>query len=102
MIASSRLYLQLAPWTIFAPGICLALVVLGTAYAFQRYRGSMDGYEQAILVGSVPVLVALGWFWGPLRGLGLGVGAAALVATHNERLAAKMDRVVRLHEGVLA
>lgn len=31
-----------------------------------------------------------------------GEGAAALVATHNERLAAKMDRVVRLHEGVLA
>ena len=28
MIASSRLYLQIAPWTIFAPGICLALVVL--------------------------------------------------------------------------
>ena len=28
-------------------------------------------------------------------------GSAALVATHNERLAARMDRVVRLHEGVL-
>ena len=31
-----------------------------------------------------------------------GQGSAALVATHNERLAAKMDRVVRLHDGVLA
>ena len=30
-----------------------------------------------------------------------GQGSAAIVATHNERLAAKMDRVVRLHEGVL-
>src|SRR5690349_22671079 len=30
-----------------------------------------------------------------------GEGSAALVATHNERLAGKMDRVVRLHEGVL-
>ena len=30
-----------------------------------------------------------------------GEGAAALVATHNERLAERMDRVVRLHEGVL-
>ncbi|MPS67034.1 ABC transporter ATP-binding protein [Novosphingobium aerophilum] len=30
-----------------------------------------------------------------------GQGSAALVATHNERLAAAMDRVVRLHEGVL-
>jgi lipoprotein-releasing system ATP-binding protein len=30
-----------------------------------------------------------------------GEGSAALVATHNERIANKMDRVVRLHEGVL-
>lgn len=30
-----------------------------------------------------------------------GEGSAALVATHNERLAARMDRVLRLHEGVL-
>ena len=29
-------------------------------------------------------------------------GSAALVATHNERIAAKMDRVLRLHEGVIA
>jgi len=29
-------------------------------------------------------------------------GSAALVATHNERLAARMDRVVRLHEGRLS
>lgn len=28
-------------------------------------------------------------------------GSSALVATHNERLAARMDRVVRLHEGLL-
>jgi lipoprotein-releasing system ATP-binding protein len=30
-----------------------------------------------------------------------GEGSAALVATHNERLAAKMDRLVRLHDGKL-
>ncbi|MEO6093328.1 MAG: ABC transporter ATP-binding protein [Novosphingobium sp.] len=30
-----------------------------------------------------------------------GEGSAALVATHNERLAARMDRIVRLHEGRL-
>ncbi|MEA3032069.1 MAG: lipoprotein-releasing system ATP-binding protein [Sphingomonadales bacterium] len=30
-----------------------------------------------------------------------GEGSAALVATHNERIAAKMDRVLRLHEGRL-
>lgn len=30
-----------------------------------------------------------------------GQGSAAMIATHNERLAAKMDRVVRLEDGVL-
>jgi lipoprotein-releasing system ATP-binding protein len=30
-----------------------------------------------------------------------GEGSSALIATHNERLAAKVDRVVRLHEGRL-
>ena len=30
-----------------------------------------------------------------------GEGSAALIATHNERLAQKMDRVVRLQDGVL-
>ena len=30
-----------------------------------------------------------------------GENSAAIVATHNERLAAKMDRVLRLHEGLL-
>ena len=30
-----------------------------------------------------------------------GEGSAALIATHNERLAARMDRVVRLHDGLL-
>ncbi len=56
------------------------LVALGAGYAFQRWQASMDGYEQAILLGSVPALVALGWFWGPLRALSLGVGAATLLA----------------------
>ncbi len=30
-----------------------------------------------------------------------GEGASALIATHNERLARRMDRVVRLHDGLL-
>jgi lipoprotein-releasing system ATP-binding protein len=30
-----------------------------------------------------------------------GEGSAALIATHNERLAQRMDRIVRLHDGVL-
>jgi lipoprotein-releasing system ATP-binding protein len=38
---------------------------------------------------------------GEFLGLVREEGSAALVATHNERMASKMDRVVRLHEGRL-
>jgi len=55
-------------------------VAAGAGYAFSRYSGSMDGYEKAILLGTVPAVVALGWFWGALRTLSVGVGAAALLA----------------------
>jgi len=55
-------------------------VVLGAAYAFHRYGVSMDVYEKGILAGATPALIALGWFWGPLRVLALAVGAATLVA----------------------
>ena len=56
------------------------LVALGTGYALQRHGAGMDAYETGILIGTAPVLVALGWFWGPLRGLSLAVGAATLLA----------------------
>jgi lipoprotein-releasing system ATP-binding protein len=39
--------------------------------------------------------------FGEFLSLVRGEGSAALVATHNERIAGKMDRVLRLHEGVL-
>lgn len=42
MIASSRLYLQRAPWTIFAPGICLALVVLAVNLLGDGLRDRLD------------------------------------------------------------
>jgi cytochrome c-type biogenesis protein CcsB len=58
-----------------------ALLVLGGgAYAWQRYGSSMDGYERAIFLGAIPALISLGWFWGALRGLALGVGAVTLIA----------------------
>ena len=56
------------------------LVLVGAAFAFQRYGRSMDGYELAILGAAVPALIALGWFWGSLRTLSLAVGAATLLA----------------------
>lgn len=42
MIASSRLYLQIAPWTIFAPGICLAVVVLAVNLLGDGLRDRLD------------------------------------------------------------
>ena len=57
-----------------------ALVVAGTAYAFHRYGAGLDVYETWILAGTAPSLIALGWFWRPLRALSLGVGAAVLIA----------------------
>ena len=42
MIASSRLYLQIAPWTIFAPGVCLALVVLAVNLLGDGLRDHLD------------------------------------------------------------
>ena len=42
MIASSRLYLQIAPWTIFAPGLCLALVVLAVNLLGDGLRDRLD------------------------------------------------------------
>lgn len=51
--------------------------------------GNLDEHTADIVLGEFMALVR-------------GEGSAALVATHNERLAAKMDRVVRLHDGLLS
>lgn len=56
------------------------LVLAGAGFAFMRYHASMDGYEKGILACAVPALIALGWFWRPLRVLGVAVGAATLLA----------------------
>ncbi len=42
MIASSRLHLPIAPWTVFAPGICLALVVLSVNLLGDGLRDRLD------------------------------------------------------------
>ena len=69
-----RLKLGLLDW------VMAVLVAGGAAYALQRYGASMDGYETGILIGAVPFLVALVWFWPSLRGLSVGVGATTLLA----------------------
>jgi cytochrome c-type biogenesis protein CcsB len=52
----------------------------GAAYALVTYETSMDGYEQAILVGTVPMLSWLAWLWRPLRTLMVACGVSALFA----------------------
>ncbi|MFT4193493.1 c-type cytochrome biogenesis protein CcsB [Ottowia sp.] len=56
------------------------LAVAGALFAFRKYHAAMDGYEQAILAGAVPVVVWLGWFWRPLRNLMLVAAALSLLA----------------------
>lgn len=50
--------------------------------------GNLDEHTADIVIGEFLSLVR-------------GQGTAAVVATHNERLAQKMDRIVRLHDGIL-
>ena len=57
-----------------------ALMIVGGGWAFQRYLPSMDVYEKWILIGAIPTMIALGWFWGRLRTLAVAVGAVALLA----------------------
>jgi cytochrome c-type biogenesis protein CcsB len=61
-------------------GLFALLVVGGAAFAFMRYSVYMDVYEKGILLGAVPCLVALGWFWRPLAGLMMVVAALSLGA----------------------
>ena len=56
-----------------------ALVLAGGVLAFVRYQSAMDGYEQAILLGTIPAAIAMGWFWRPLRALMLVVTLASLL-----------------------
>ena len=57
-----------------------AFVIVGGLFALQRYAAYMDGYEKGILLGTIPTLVWLGWFWRPLRALMLVVAALSLMA----------------------
>lgn len=56
------------------------LVVAGGAVAFVQYNHAMDGYEKAILVGTLPSVIWLAWFWRPLRALTVVVATLSLLA----------------------
>ncbi len=56
------------------------LALVGTLVCFGLYHAAMDGYEKAILIGTLPAVIWLGWFWAPLRNLMLVVAAVSLLA----------------------
>ncbi|HYF20221.1 MAG TPA: c-type cytochrome biogenesis protein CcsB [Ramlibacter sp.] len=56
------------------------LVAAGGLFALTRYSEHMDVYEKAILLGTVPAAVWLGWFWRPLQGLMAVVAGLSLLA----------------------
>jgi len=57
-----------------------ALVVIGAGYAYARYSELMDLFEAGILFGTVPLLIALGWWWKAMRTLSLVVAGVSLLA----------------------
>ena len=56
-----------------------AIVTAGALFAFFQYNSAMDVYEKGILLGAIPSVIALGWFWRPLRALMLVVAALSLL-----------------------
>ncbi len=56
-----------------------ALVIAGGLFAFSTYSQAMDVYEKGILLGAMPAVIALAWFWRPLRVLLLVVAGFALL-----------------------
>ncbi len=64
-------------WTDFLFFVVLAA---GAGFALKTFSQSMDIYEKAILIGTVPSLVWLGWLWRPLRTLMIASGLSALLA----------------------
>lgn len=55
-------------------------VVAGGLFAFVRYADFMDVYEKCILLGTIPSVIWLAWFWRPLQALMLVVTGLSLAA----------------------
>ncbi len=55
-----------------------ALLLLGAAYAFNKYGNFMDAYETTFLFGAAIGFTVLGWQWKPLRLLMAGVALISI------------------------
>jgi cytochrome c-type biogenesis protein CcsB len=75
-----------------------ALLVVGLGvWGFVHYGAAMDVYEKGILAAAVPSVIALGWFWHPVRVLlilsGLATwGAAALYMRSTDDYGADLSK----------
>ncbi|KKL40717.1 c-type cytochrome biogenesis protein CcsB [Burkholderia contaminans] len=66
----------------------LALVV-GAGHALVHYHARMDDYDKAVMIGTVPALIALGWRWKPARLMMASIAVLALLS-------------IRIYQGDLA
>ncbi|VWD39821.1 cytochrome C biogenesis protein [Burkholderia lata] len=57
----------------------LALVV-GAGYALVHYNEHMDYYDKAVMIGTAPALIALGWRWKPARLMMASIAVLALLS----------------------
>lgn len=62
------------------------MVIAGGLFAFSRYSAFMDVYEKGILLGAMPAVIWLGWFWRPVRLLLLVVAGFALMGIASIRV----------------
>lgn len=56
------------------------LLLIGSGYVIGQYQALMDGYELAMLLLAVPLLVWLGWYWSTLKHFALATAALSLLA----------------------
>lgn len=57
-----------------------SVIVLSAFFALHSYGAYMNVYDKAILIGTVPVLIGLGWHWKPLQWWLVLVGVLSGVA----------------------
>ncbi|HDR9486384.1 MULTISPECIES: c-type cytochrome biogenesis protein CcsB [Burkholderia] len=57
----------------------LALVV-GAGYALVHYNEHMNYYDKAVMIGTVPALITLGWRWKPARLMMASITVLALLS----------------------
>lgn len=76
-LLDERSFFRRLSWFDWLFGLALAV---GAGVALSRYHAFMDYYDKLVLVGTVPVLVTLGWRWKPARALMAGIAVLALAS----------------------